>query len=256
MQNTPMTEPRDHVARNRAAWEHMSDAYQEQHGVLLEQADGRAWGVWRIPESELRVLGDVQGLDVLELGCGAARWSISLARLGAKPVALDISHRQLEHARLGMKRAGVTFPLIQANAEDVPLSSKTFHTIFCDHGAFSVADPGRVMSQCARLLRKDGLLAFCKASPIIDLVRDVNDPELGRVLHNGYFDLHRVEHDGLIEFRLTYGEWIRLLRANDFEVVDLIEIRPPVDATTTFGMVPLEWARRWPAETIWKARRR
>ena len=39
-----------------------------------------AWGAWRRPESELQVLGDVTGRDVLELGCGAAQWSAALAR--------------------------------------------------------------------------------------------------------------------------------------------------------------------------------
>ena len=55
--------------------------------------------MWQIPEAELQVLGDVSGKDVLELGCGAAQWSISLAGLGARPVGLDLTPRQLEHAR-------------------------------------------------------------------------------------------------------------------------------------------------------------
>jgi len=42
--------------------------------------------VWSIPESELNVLGDVRDKDVLEFGCGAARWSIALSRLGARCV--------------------------------------------------------------------------------------------------------------------------------------------------------------------------
>ncbi|MGI9184330.1 MAG: RNA polymerase sigma factor [Solirubrobacteraceae bacterium] len=41
-----------------------------------------AWGVWQRPESELNVLGDVAGRDVLELGCGAAQWSIALRERG------------------------------------------------------------------------------------------------------------------------------------------------------------------------------
>jgi len=36
-----------------------------------------------IPESRLKVLGEVAGKDVLDLGCGAAQWSIALARRGA-----------------------------------------------------------------------------------------------------------------------------------------------------------------------------
>jgi ubiquinone/menaquinone biosynthesis C-methylase UbiE len=69
-------------------------------------------------------------LDVLELGCGAAQWSISLAGLGARPVGLDVSARQLEHARRAMAGAGVDFPLIEASAEDVPLRDGRFDVIF------------------------------------------------------------------------------------------------------------------------------
>ena len=73
-----------------------------------------AWGTSRIPEAELHILGKVDGLDILEFGCGAAQWSIALAKRGARPVGLDLSERQLEHARRLMAEADVSFPLVQA----------------------------------------------------------------------------------------------------------------------------------------------
>jgi 2-polyprenyl-3-methyl-5-hydroxy-6-metoxy-1,4-benzoquinol methylase len=78
------------------------------HGAQL--AGGAAWGVWQLPESQLRVLGEVSGRDVLELGCGAAQWSIALHGLGARVTALDNSERQFAHARLLMAAAAVDFP--------------------------------------------------------------------------------------------------------------------------------------------------
>ena len=33
---------------------------------------------------------------------------------------------------------------------------------------------------------------------------------------------------------LPYGEWIRLFRANGFEIEDLIEVQPPEGAESTF----------------------
>jgi SAM-dependent methyltransferase len=212
--------------------------------------------VWHVPEAELRVLGDVKGLDVLELGCGGAQWSIALAKLGARPVGLDLSPRQLDHARRAMAAAGVDFPLIEASAEDVPLADEGFDVVFCDHGAFNFADPTRLVPECARLLRSGGLLAFNTPSPLVDLVYDVDGDRIVDRLVNDYFELRRFEGDDEVSFQLPYGEWIRLLRANGFEVEDLIEIRPPEGATTTYDFAPLEWARRWPAENIWKARKR
>jgi SAM-dependent methyltransferase len=208
-----------------------------------------------VPESELRVLGEVEGRDVLELGCGAAQWSISLAKLGARPVGLDLSKRQLHHARLGQEREGVEFPLVEASAEDVPLPDASFDVVFCDHGAFNFADPRLLMPECARLLRPGGLLAFNRVTPIFDLFYDLPNDRLSESLQNDYFDLDRFEDDETVDFQLPYGEWIRLFAANGFLLEDLIELRAPEGATSSYDLVPYEWARRWPAEAIWKARK-
>jgi len=248
-------EASDYVARNRVLWERHSDAYQKRHGRQLEEHGGCAWGAWRIPEAELRILGDVTDLDVLELGCGAARWSVALARSGARPVGLDISARQLEHARRVMDDAGVDFPLIEANAECVPLPDERFDVVFSDHGAFGVADPRRLAPECARLLRIGGLLAFSKLSPLYDLAYDRSRARVGRRLRNGYFDLGRLERQGTVDFQLGYGAWIALFRSSGFEIEDLIELRPPDHARTSFELAPLDWARHWPAENIWRLRR-
>lgn len=71
-------------------------------------------------------------------------------------------------------------------------------------------------------------------------------------------DMHRFEwpDPSGVDFHLSPGDWIRLLRANDFEVEDLIEVYPDEGSTTTFQMTTLEWAMRWPCEEIWKARKR
>ena len=126
-----------HEAQNQAAWDAESDAYQARHGDQLAESTGLAWGVTQIPEAELRILGDVAGKDILEFGCGAAQWSIALAKLGARPVGIDLSERQLAHARRLMAEAGVEFPLLHASAEAVPLPDASFDIVFCDHGAMT-----------------------------------------------------------------------------------------------------------------------
>jgi len=57
--------------KNRLAWDKNSDEYQARHSDDLTE-HALAWGVWRIPESDLNVLGDVTGKDILECGCGGA----------------------------------------------------------------------------------------------------------------------------------------------------------------------------------------
>jgi SAM-dependent methyltransferase len=243
-----------HAAKNRAHWEAQSDAYQERHGEQI--AGGMGWGVWSVPEADLRVLPDVDGLDVLELGCGAAQWSIGLARLGARAVGLDVSPRQLEHARAAVAEAGVEVELVESSAESTPFEDASFDLVFCDHGAFNFADPVVVVPEASRLLRPGGTLIFCMPSPLLDLFWDNDAEKVGTELRNDYFTLSGFEDDQAVDFQLPYGSWIRLFVANDLDVVDLIEIQPPEGARTTYDLVTYEWARRWPAENIWKARKR
>jgi SAM-dependent methyltransferase len=110
----------EHARRDRAACNADADAYQARHGRELA-FDGKALGTRGLPESELHVLGGVAGRDILELGCGAARGSIDLARAGARPVGLDLSEGQLARARRLVLEAGVEVSLVQASAEAVPL---------------------------------------------------------------------------------------------------------------------------------------
>ena len=245
-----------HADRNRAAWNATSDSYQAEHGPDLAASGGMAWGVWQIPEAELQVLGDVRDKDILELGCGAAQWSIALVRAGARPVALDLSDRQLEHARTLMAQAGVDFPLIAASAEAVPLPGSSFDIVFCDHGAMSFADPYLTVPEVARLLRPGGLLAFSHTSAILAMAWALDAERAGDRLVHDYFGMHSFDDGETIDFNLPYGEWIRLFGEHGLMVEDLIEPRPATDATSSYrDELERDWSRRWPAESIWRLRR-
>jgi SAM-dependent methyltransferase len=238
----------EHADANRAAWNAGADEYQRKHGRFLR---GAAWGTWQISEAELGLLGDVAGKDVLELGCGGARFSISLAARGARCVGLDYSERQLEHARL----LGADFPLIHAAAESVPLPDESFDVVFSDHGALSWGAPSLVVPEAARLLRPRGLLVFNVTSPFARMCLDEAAGRQSESLLRPYFGLCRIdEGDGAATYHLNYGEWIRLLHANGLAVEGLVEPQPPEGATTTYG-IPVEWAKRWPAECIWVCRK-
>ncbi len=246
----------EHVRKNRALWEATSDAYEARHMTVLSGENAMAWGIWRIPESELHILGEVVGKDILEFGCGAARWSIALASCGARPVGVDISSRQLQHARRLMGDAGVNFPLLEASAEEVPLLDTSFDIVFCDWGAMTFCEPRRTIPEAARLLRPGGLFAFATATPISMLCQNMQTDQLEQRLINDYFGMHRFEWADSIDFQLPYGEWIRLFRQNGLAIEDLIEVQPPVGSTSTYRTKEeTEWARHWPMENIWKLRK-
>ncbi len=244
-----------HVRKNRRYWDGASDEYQSLHGRQLNRFDRAAWGVWSIPESSVRALGPVRGLDVLEYGCGGAQWSIWLARQGARVVGLDLSARQLSHARRLVVRAGVRVRLVQADAERAPFADGSFDLVMCDHGAMTFADPVRTVPEAARLLRPGGRLVFNMASAFHFVCWDDDADGVGEALRRDYFGMRRWD-EASVDFQLPYGEWIRLFRLSGFGVEDLIELRPPANARTSYPwFAPLAWARRFPAENVWVLRR-
>jgi SAM-dependent methyltransferase len=241
-----------HVRHNRAFWDSDADNYQAAHGDALAGAP-LAWGAYRAPESELGVLGDLTGRRVLELGCGAAQWSIALACNSVDIVGLDVSLGQLRHAR----DADATVRLVQASGEQLPFADAAFDVVFCDHGALSFCDPEISVAECARLLRPGGLLAFCCTHPLLYLTWDDAREQQTRKLQIDYDQLGRMPlAEGTIDWVLAAGDWVQVLRRNGFAVENLVELCAPADASTTYGdFAPPKWARRWPAEWIWTARR-
>ena len=244
---------------NRVAWDRISDEYQAQNREFIGRKDEPRWGMWQIGDSELGILGDVAGRDVLEFGCGAAQWSILLARRGGRVVGLDNSGRQLEHARELMAEAGVDFPLVHAAAEDVPLPDASFDVVFCDHGAMTFGDPYKTVPEAARLLRPGGVFAFSHSTPLSVCCWELDGPSYATRLTQPYFGMHRYDDPDPgepTEYNLPYGEWIRLFRENGFRIEALVEVRPPEGAESTYRTPEeTDWARSWPMEEIWRCRK-
>lgn len=244
----------DYERRNRAFWDADADDYQAVHGGTIGGAP-EAWGVWRIPEAELRVLGDTSGLDVLEYGCGAAQWSVALARRGARVVGLDQSRGQLRHAAAAARSTSARLPLVCASGEHAPFADASFDLVFCDHGVLSFCEPAAAVAEAARLLRVGGRLVFSHSTPWGYLTYSRKRDRFTRRLRLPYFGIRMFDSgEGTVDFQLPYGEWIRLFRSHRFAIEDLVELRAPKGARTTFGW-DARWARRWPAEQVWKLRK-
>jgi SAM-dependent methyltransferase len=253
------TEPaRDHVASNRRYWDDTLAGWFAARARRHWAAAEPIWGMWNIPQSQLSVLPeDMTGRDAVELGCGTAYVSAWLARRGARPIGLDISARQLATARAMQAEFQLTFPLIQADAERVPLRDACADLVISEYGAAIWCDPYRWIPQAARLLRRGGQLIFVGGATLLMLCLPDSGPAQDRLVRD-LFGLHRLtwpDHDG-VEFYLPHGERIRLLRECGLVVEDLIEVPAPPNATSDFAdSIPLNWARRWPAEEVWIARR-
>jgi SAM-dependent methyltransferase len=247
----------EHVERNVQVWSGDED-YLVESGRRSWASDEPTWGIWGIPERELQVLPALEGKDVVELGCGTAYWSAWLARRGASAVGVDPTPAQLERARSFQAEFGLEFPLIEAPAEQVPLEDASFDLAFSEYGASIWADPYKWIPEAARLLRPGGELLFLRNSTLVILCSPQEDVPASECLQRPQFGLYKLDEWEGVEFHLPHGGWIRLLRSSGFEVEDLVELQAPESAATHehYGYVTAEWGRRWPAEEIWRARKR
>ncbi len=250
-----------YVGPNAVWWESRHQDQQETAQRHWSQSEP-VWGIFAIPESTVGLLGEVQGADVAELGCGTAYVSAWLARRGARPVAIDPTPGQLHIAQACQQEFGVTFPLVRAVGEQVPLASASFDLVISEYGAAIWADPYRWIPEAARLLRPGGELIFLGNSTLAMLcMPDLDGIPAGDRLVRPHFGMHRFEwpEDPTVEFHLGHGDWIRLFRANGLDVEDLVELRPTRGLTVSYptgSPITPEWADRWPCEEAWKLRRR
>jgi SAM-dependent methyltransferase len=256
----PVSENRglvDHVVRNRGAWNARA-AEDEEPGRRRWARDEPAWGIWSVPESQVGMFPtSVAGLDTVELGCGTGYVSAWLARRGARPVGVDNAPAQLDIARRLQVEFDLHFPLVCADAEEVPLCDRSFDLAVSEYGASIWCDPDRWIPEAARLLRPGGGLVFLVNGPFfVCCVPDEHDMPAGERLLRPYLGMHRIEWPGdeSVEFHLAHGDMIRTLRSSGFTVDELVEVAVPDGSTTRFPWMTLEWTQRWPGEEVWKAR--
>jgi SAM-dependent methyltransferase len=251
------TEVLDYLERNRKAWDMWAPA-SSVVGHKAWQADELRWGLWNTPESDLSLLRSLEpGADIVELGCGTGPLCAWLKHGGMHPVGVDFSRAQLRTAERFQREFGVSFPLIPSNAEEIPFAEESFDMAISEYGASIWCSPRRWLPEAHRLLRPGGQLLFFTNSAILMACTPTNGGEPGEQLVRDYFANYRVQFaaDDAVEFHLTHGEWVRLLRATGFIVEDLIEVRPRPRAQPRYKFVDLQWARRWPSEEIWIARK-
>ncbi|MEU6081877.1 class I SAM-dependent methyltransferase [Streptomyces sp. NPDC047108] len=235
---------------NRGWWDRNADEYQLEHGGFLGD-DRFVWCPEGLDEEEAALLGpaeELKGRDVLEVGAGAAQCSRWLAAQGARPVALDLSFRQLQHAlRLGGGQGGTegstgadgtgtdeggpapAFPLVQADAGALPFADGSFDLACSAYGALPfVADPVRVLREVRRVLRPGGRWVFSVTHPLRWAFPDEPGPE-GLSVASSYFDrTPYVEQDEsgravYVESHRTVGDRVRDVVAAGFRLVDLVE---------------------------------
>ena len=251
----------DYAVNNRKHWTEANSRYTAAT-AREKWAQGHVhWGVWHTPESEVKALPDVKGLDVIELGCGTAYFGAWLKKRGARRVVgVDVTPAQLATAREMNAEFGLGLEFIEANAEDVPLPDASFDLAVSEYGASIWCDPYRWIPEAARLLRPAGELLFMRSSTL-QLLCCPDEGQVAESLIRPQKNMHRLNWteggERTTEFHISGSEMFRLLRETGFALLDFRELFAPDDAVDHpyYSYVPAAWAKRWPAEEIWHARK-
>jgi SAM-dependent methyltransferase len=226
---------------NGPDWDRYADEYQATHGGFLGDT-GFVWGPEGLREDDARVLGDVEGRDVLELGSGAGQCSRWVRVHGGCSYGLDLSARQLQHSRRLDDQTGIAIPSIRGTATALPFVDASFDVVFCSFGALQfVADIDRCLDEVARVLRPGGRFAFSITHPTRWSFPD--DPsEAGLTATSSYWDrTPYVEVDdetgtvAYVEHHRTIGDWVALLAGRGFRIVTLLEPEWPEDHDRVWG---------------------
>ena len=217
---------------SRAWWDADADDYHRTHGQFLGVDSDNGEFVWcpeGLHEGDVKLLGDVSGLDVLEIGCGSAPCARWLAGQGARPVGLDISRGMLDRGLAAMERGGPRVPLVQAGAESLPFADASFDVACSAFGAVPfVADSALVMREVARVLRPGGRWVFAVNHPMRWIFPDDPGPA-GLTATIPYFDRTpyvEVDESGTptyVEHHRTIGDRVREIVAAGLELRDVVE---------------------------------
>jgi 2-polyprenyl-6-hydroxyphenyl methylase/3-demethylubiquinone-9 3-methyltransferase len=106
------------------------------------------------------VMGALDGVRVLDVGCGGGLLAARLAEEGAQVSGVDLSHTSLVAAKAHMEAAGLSIDLVTARGESLPLLDSSFDAVVSSDFLEHVPDLDAVIAECARLLKPGGLFLY------------------------------------------------------------------------------------------------
>ncbi len=225
---------------NRTWWDAEAPAYYAEHGGFLGD-DRFVWCPERLDEEQARLLGEVRGRRVLEIGAGAAQCSRWLLAQGAQVVATDLSMGMLHQSATIDRGRAAAVPLAQCDALELPFADAFFDLACSAYGAVPfVADSAELMREVARVLRPGGRWVFSVSHPLRWALPDDPGPE-GLVVRSSYFDrtpyVEQAQDDTAVyvEHHRTLGDRVREITAAGLVLQDVVEPEWPADHRGVWG---------------------
>jgi SAM-dependent methyltransferase len=233
----------------RSAWNRTSARYQARHQISVEAAH---YGPWMPTENELRLLGDVRGKRILELGCGGGQCSIAFARQGAIATGIDLSDEQLAFARRLAAQQGVTVAFLQGDAADLhAFASASCDVVFSAYALQYVAAIAPCLAEVQRVMAPGGQFVFSLDHPLREVFWDEEADEDSLVAVRSYWRRGPLEWqfsgsgEWMRSFHRTIGDWVDLLHAARLRVQRILEPEPQLSRAEE-----IRWAESYDLEMV------
>lgn len=248
----------DVLGQNEEYWTGQAVDYAQWQ----DWGDEIRWGIFSIPDHDVAeggIFPDVEGLDVIELGCGTAYVSNWARQRGARSVVgLDYTPAQLATAAARARAHGANLPLLRADAHRLPFADNSCDVAINEYGAAIWCDPHVWIPEAARILRPGGRIWFLGNSvPYILCAPEFEAELVGPQMLRPQRHMHRFEwiDSDNVEFHVSHGEMISILTGAGFVIEALHELYARPDTPPgNYGMASGDWASQWPIEDVWVAR--
>jgi ubiquinone/menaquinone biosynthesis C-methylase UbiE len=195
-----------------------------------------------VTETELRLLGHLEGKRVLDLGCGTGAAAITFARQGAMVIALDGSESRIARARSRATHDEVKIEWRMGDLADLAfLRAESIDAAFSADAVAEVDDAARLFRQVQRVLKPNGSFVFSYEHPMSLCTGPTG------ALERSYFDPGPINVERLGEPAQVYarsiGDVFTELGRAGFRVDTILEPRPDVPGA------------RLPSTIVWRARK-
>lgn len=169
---------------------------------------------------------------VLDAGGGTGRWAIPMAKKGCKVILLDISEKMLNIARQRIAAEGLVgrIEIQKSDMRRLDYPDDTFDLVLSDHTLFLFDQPGQMVSELVRVLRRGAPIILSAQNRLVQTLAHLPDDPTANpeILQKAYKVLHRQEYSMLSQdppikiHTLTPDEFRYLLERNGLSVKRMV----------------------------------
>lgn len=219
----------------RAAWDHAADAYAQG------QASGRDYTRYEFfGPAQVAMVGDVAGARLLDLGCGTGYFAREMAARGAQVIGVDLSPKQIDHAR-ATGPAAIDYRVMDAAAIGDAFGPARFDVVTSCMAVQDMPAPGRVLAAIAHVLAPGGRAVISIEHPCTNMPhrawkRDAAGGKLALEIDR-YFERGPIAYTWRWVYAFTTSalhvpleDWFAWFRAARLIVTDLREPAPTAAA--------------------------